>query len=81
MNKEIDFKIFEISNYIKTIGPVNCCVCKTLYKRLPKFNYELKNMTIKQIKNSFGNYCEKCNNWFCEDCRHIHLLNNGCKKC
>ena len=81
MNEEIDFKIFEIRNYIATIGPVNCCVCKTLYRRLPKFNYELEKMNPQEIKDSFGKYCLNCKNWFCDDCMHINFLRDGCRKC
>ena len=60
---------------------MNCCICNTPYRRLPQFNYELEQMSIYEIMDSFGKYCLKCKNWFCEDCMHIYYIRSGCRKC
>jgi len=74
-NQKINENIFEIRNYIFQIGTVNCKICNTLYKILPKNNDEIKTMTLEQIKLSFGEYCKICNSWYCEDCMNLNYCN------
>lgn len=63
---------FALRNFKFQIGPINCCICHSLYRRLPKYNEEMKEMTKKEIEDSFGKFCKNCENWFCQDCMHLN---------